>query len=866
MRLKRSTLLATLIALLFAAAAQAAPVVETLDNGCRLVVEADHSRPLAAFRIYVRAGSIYEGKWLGGGITHFLEHTISEGTPTRARADIEAILDDLGNTYNAYTTKDHTCYYITTTGDDIARAIDVVSDFILHPTFPAEEVETQRGIILREMAMGDDDPGRRIHDLLAETVFTQHPYRYRIIGYPELFTQITRDDLVAYHRQFYGPDNIVAVAVGDFDADEVLAQLREIFGALPRRPQPAVELTREPTQIAPRRRVERDPNLQRAYLQMAWPTISIFSPDLYPLDTLSYYLSGGESSVLVRRLRDELGLVDAIYSYSATPAYDAGYFVIGAVCDPDNLERVEQEIIAQIDRVRQRAPNRRDIERVRRQVAAGEIFGQETAEGRAEALGANLLITGDVDFADRYVAGIRAVEPRQVQQMAVKYLVPERTCVAILQPGAEAAADTTRPDRRAAEPRTIERTLDNGLRVVVREDHTTPTVSVSTATLGGLRYETADTAGITALMADMLTHGTRRFSREQIVRRVDDLGGSLEPYSGRNTFGVNAHFLAEDLDAALELTAETLFHPTFPADEFARRRQLTLAAIQAQDDSVETVAFRTLLGELFTTHPYRFLPAGTAESVAALTPEALAEFHRACAAPSATAFVVAGDVDPDAVFAAVERLTADLTSRPPQPPTPPVEPPIEQPREQIIEREQQQAIVACGFRSPVTVNDPRRPVLDVLDAIISGSGMPGGRLHDALRGGQLVYFVHGTPLLGLDPGAFIIYAGTAPDQVATVRSEIERIVTDIAARPPSPEELALGKRMAITAEQRALQTNASVAQTIALDVVYDQGARYWEGYADRINAVTAEQVRRLAAEIFDPQHSATVVTTPGEAQ
>ncbi len=865
MRTGRLTLLASLIALLFVAGAQAAPVVETLDNGCRLVVEADRSRPVAAFRIYVRAGSIYEGRWLGGGITHFLEHTISEGTPTRSLAEIEAILDDLGNTYNAYTTKDHTCYYITTTGEDIARAIDVVSDFVLHPTFPAEEVETQRGIILREMAMGDDDPGRRIHDLLAETIFTQHPYRYRIIGYPEMFKQITRDDIVAYHRQFYGPDNMIAVAVGDFDADDVLAQLREIFGAVPRRPRPPVELVREPAQIAPRRRVERDPNLQRAYLQIAWPTISIFSPDLYALDTLSYYLSGGESSVLVRRLRDELGLVDAVYSYSATPAYEAGYFVIGVVCDPANLERVEEEIIAEIERVQERAPDGRDIERVRRQVAAGEIFGQETAEGRAETLGANLMITGDVNFADRYVAGIRAVEPREVQRMAQKYLVPDHTCVAILRPGAGTAGDT-RPERRAPQARTLERTLDNGLRVVVRENHTTPTVSVSTTTLGGLRYETADTAGITALMADMLTHGTRGMSREQIVRRVDDLGGSLEPYSGRNTFGLEARFLAEDLDVALELSIETLFHPTFPADEFERRRQLTLAAIRRQDDSVETVAYRELLAELFTAHPYRFLPIGTTESVAALTREAIVDFHRAYALPSATVIAVAGDVDPDAVFAQVERLTADLPSDAPRPPVPPAQEPIEQRRERIIERRQQQAIVAYGFRSPVTVGDPRRPVLDVLDAIISGSGMPGGRLHEALRGGQLVYFVHGTPLRGLDPGAFIIYAGAAPEGVDQVRAEIERIVADIAAEPPSAEELARGKRMAVTAHEMELQTNASVALTIALDVAYGQGADYWEGYAERVEAVTAEQVRRLAAEIFDLPHCALVITTPGATQ
>jgi len=846
------------------ACACAAPVVETLDNGCRLVVEVDHSRPVAAFRVYVGAGSIYEGRYLGGGISHFVEHTISEGTPTRTLAEIEAILDDLGNTYNAYTTKDHTCYYLTAAGEQIARAIEVVSDFVLHPTFPAEEVEVQRGIIMREMAMGDDEPGRRIHHLLAETLFAEHPCRYRIIGYPEAFGELTRDDLVAYHRDLYVPDNMVAVAVGDFDGDEVLEQLRDIFGSAPRRPRPAVQLAREPDQIAPRRRVATDEAVQRAYLQMAWPTITIFDPDLYPLDTLAYYLSGGDSAVLVRRLRDELGLVDAIYAYSATPAYDAGSFVIGAVLDPANLERVEEEILAELERVKQRAPAGRDVERVRRQVEAGEVFGQETAEGRAEALGRNLMITGDVDFGTRYVEGIRGVTPREVQEVARKYFEPERVCVAILRPPAEGGEVAGAEQRRAA-ARTHRRTLDNGLTVVVRENHAVPVVSVATATLAGLRYETEDTAGITALMAEMLTRGTRRFSRDRLAERVDRLGGSLEAYSGRNSFGVMAHFLAGDLDDALELSVEVLCHPTFPAEELERQRRLTLAAIERQEDSVETVAYRELLGELFTVHPYRFLPVGDADAVAALSVDDLTEFHRAYARPAATAFVVAGDVDPDVVFGQVERLTRDLTAEPQEPPTPPDEPPIQRRRERTIERPQQQAIVAYGFHG-ITVDDPRREVLDVLDAVISGSGMPGGRLHEALRGAELVYFVHGMPLLGLDPGAFIIYAGTAPDKVDQVAGEIEAIIADVAATPPAAEELELAKRMAVAADRMALQTNAALAQTIALDVIYGMGADNWEGYAERIEAVTAEQVRRLATELFDLDRAVVVVTTPGEEQ
>ncbi|MFW6155739.1 MAG: M16 family metallopeptidase, partial [Armatimonadota bacterium] len=836
------------------------PVVETLDNGTRLVVEVDHSRPVAAVRVYVGAGSIYEGEYLGGGITHFLEHTISEGSRSRTLEEIEAELDAIGNTYNAYTTKDHTCYFATTAREDVGRAIDVISDFVLNPTFPEEHVETQRGIIQREMAMGDDQPQRRITQLLYETLFTTHPARHRIIGYPEAFNALTREDIVAYHERMYVPDNMVLAAVGDFDGEAILEQLRSTFGSVPRRPRPALQLAQEPAQIATRRRVVEDRAVRRAYLRVAWPTITLFHPNLYALDTLSGYLTDGESSLLVRRLRDELGLVDSIAGYSSTPVYNAGVFVFAATLDPENLQRVEEEITRALDEVKQSAPPKREIQRVLRQVEAGEIFAQESAEGRASTLGRNLMLTGDEEFTKRYVEGIRGVTPKQVRDVARKYFPPERMTVAVLRPPGDGEADAPE-ELAAADVRTRRRTLDNGLRVIVRENHAVPAVSIATATLGGLRYEDAETAGITSLMAQMLVRGTQQHTREELAERVDRLGGSLEPYSGRNSFGLTAQFLSGDLPAALELTLDALFHPTFPQDELRRERQLALARIQRQRDSVQRFAIQTLLGELFREHTYQFMPVGTEGSVRDLTVADLKAFHAAWARPPATAVVIAGDVESQKAFAQVERLAGKLTAGQQTAPEAPTEPPIEQPRERIIERPQQQAVVACGFHG-LTVDDPDREVLEVLDAVLSGVGMPGGRLHEALRGQQLVYFVHGMPLLGLDPGAYMILAGTAPDSVGTVREQIASIVTDVASAPPGEEELTRAKRMAVAAHRLSLQTNASLAQTMALDVIYGLGAENWESYEERIEAVTAGQVQQMARRLLDLDRSATVVTTP----
>jgi zinc protease len=840
--------------------AYAEPVVETLDNGCRVIVEEDHSRPVAALRVYVGVGSALEGQWLGAGVSHFVEHTIDEGTPTRTSEDISRLVESMGNNSNAYTTRDDTCYYITTTGGMIGEAIDLYADFVLDATFPDKEVETQRGIIQREMAMGDDEPGRIIYAMFAETMFLRHPHRYRIIGYPEAFNAVTRDDLARFHRLWYVPDNIVVVVVGDVDGKNVLRQLRERFGAAPRRAAPAVELQSEPEQIAPRRRVRVKEGLGRAYLQMGWPTVNIFHEDLYPLDVLAYYLTAGDSSPMVARLRDELGLVDGVSCHSITPWYEAGHFMFSATLDPDNLDEAEAAIVEAVQRVADHPPGREDLARVQRQMAVAEVYGQESAEDRAASLGSNLITTGDAFFSERYLEGIAQVTPAQIKRVIGKYFQPERLSVAILSP-TKPRGPRDDGGARGGQAATVVRKLDNGLTVVVRESHALPLVSISTATLGGLRYETPEDAGITSLMASMLVRGAAGRTREQIASSVDRVGGSLEPYSGRNSFGVNASFMAEDLPLALGLVADVWLRPTFPEDELAAQKRLTLAGIQARGDSVESFAFEALLGDLYTAHPYGRMPSGTVESVEALTREDLADFHRRFATVNGSVLTVCGDVDAEDVIARVAELMRTAPAHAQEPPTPPVEPPIEQRRERTIARSQGQAIVAYGFHG-LSVTDPDQPALDVLDAAFSGVGFPGGRLHDALRGQQLVYFAHAMPIGGVDPGPFVIYAGTQADKVEIVRSEIERLVAEVVSEPISDEELTRARAMCISSELVGLQTNGALAQTMALDTLYGLGPDRWEGYAARIEAVTAGDVLAVAKRVLDLNRSVVVVTTP----
>ena len=851
-------ILAVFAGVLGALAAQ----IEVLPNGLTLAVEENHSSPVVAVRFYVKIGSVYEGDYLGAGISHFVEHCVGEGTPTRTKQQIDDLTESMGNEANAYTATAHTCYYITTSGKYLNQAAELIADYVFHANFPLDAVKTQRGIILREIAMGDDDPARRIWNLFTATAFQLHPARYRIIGYESQFNLLQRADLVAFHAATYTPDNVIVVVAGDFDGRQVMTDLR---GLLAKEPKAAVRrpvLPDEPAQTAPRRRVENAEGLHRTYLFVGWPTVNLFSPDLYALDVAAFILGNGDSSRLNARLRDELGIVDAISAFSYTPTYDAGIFGIRAVLDPANLKATEDAIAAEVARLTSQPVEPAELHKALTQKAAEVIYAQETIEGRASVLGTDLVTSGNPDFSAIYVDNIRKVTPDDISRVALKYFRPEKLNTAVLSPPALAADTHLKPPSDAGpSAHLISHRLENGMLLLVQEAHHSPTVSMLAAFKGGVRYETEQTSGLSDLTAAMLTRGTKNRTYEQISTSIDAMAAVLTPFSGRNTFGLEAQCTSDTFPAVLEIFADCLINPTFPADQLKRRRNLTLAAIKARGDDVDAVAFDLLAANVYQAHPYRMPRLGTLTTVASLTRRQLADFYSRYARPNGMVLAVLGDVRADEVIRQVETRFRDFEIGEIMPPLIAREPVPTQATTKTVKRNQQQAIVTYGFLGP-TITADNRYTLDVMTAVLAGMGMPGGRLHDALRGAELVYATWGYAMPGIETGHFVIYAGTRPDRAEQVKTTIEEVLAKMATDEPDAEELARAKSMAISAQQLALQANLDRAQTIVLDQLYGLGFDNYTRYAHNIETVTAEDVRNCARDLFDLSRATITMTQP----
>ena len=219
------------------------------ENGLTVVVGENHSSPVINLRFYVKTGSIHEGEYRGAGITHNIEHLISDGTEDRTLEDFEREIEEIGGGYNAYTTKDHACYFIETSKEHFDQALDILADMAMNANFPQEEVDTQREVITREISMGYDEPARRIYNLFGGVMFRVHPAKFPVIGHLPNFRQITRDDIVKYHKRMYIPDNIVFVAVGDQDTEETYEKIRAALVGFERKPVDMPTIPVEPPQL-----------------------------------------------------------------------------------------------------------------------------------------------------------------------------------------------------------------------------------------------------------------------------------------------------------------------------------------------------------------------------------------------------------------------------------------------------------------------------------------------------------------------------------------------------------------------------------------------------------------------------------------
>ena len=818
----------------------------TLPNGLQVILREDHSAPVTNVQAWCRAGSIDEGAWLGAGLSHVLEHMLFKGTSTRGSGRIDQEVQGAGGYMNAYTSFDRTVYWINVPNTGTRVAVDILCDIFQNATLPADELVKELDVIRREMDMGTDDPGRRSSQILFESAYTRSPYRQPIIGHLDIFNRLTRDDIAAYYKEKYAPNNCFLVVVGDFNSEAVLEQIRTSFAATGARAVPQPVLQPEPRQTSPRESVVEAP-VELGHVHIAWHIPDVRHADIPALDVLSTLLGGGRSSRLYQAVREKSGLAHSINAWIYTPGM-AGLFGISAVCDGNRFSAVRDAALAEVDRLSEELVSSAELAKAVKQFTVGTLASRKTMEGQAQDLGSNWMAAHDLNFSERYLAAVRRLTPERLREVAKQYFSDSnRTVTALLPTGSSPSVEAGTEVCQQHSVRLF--TLKNGLRLLVKEDHRLPFVEFRTVFLGSLLVESPERSGITSLMTKMLSKGTTTRSAEQLASEIESLGGSLEPYAGNHSFGVAAEVLRDDFETGLQLLSDVLTRPGFPANPLEREREIQLAGIRGQRDHLLQCAFRAMRRQLFGESGYGLESLGTESSVQSITAAALREFHAATVRPENAVLAIFGDVHADAVRGAVEAEFSDWTSTG-QPIREATASPATNASRSEEKRDKEQAVLTLGFPG-TTFGAEDRYALDLLQEACSDMG---SRLFLRIRDELgLAYYVGATHFPGRTPGYFAFYCGTAPDKIELVETELRAQAEALRRDGLTREELERAKAKVIGQRKIARQDLGGLALTHALDELYGFGHAHSEGDDARYDAVTLEAVRSAAERYFRPE-------------
>lgn len=826
----------------------------TLPNGLTVLLKRDPSAPVASVQVWVKTGSIHEGAHLGAGLSHYLEHMLFKGTERRAGREISATVQAHGGYINAYTTFDRTVYYIDLPAEHTAVAIDLLADATLRSTLPADEVTKEKDVILREIDMCLDDPDQRLGQVLFETAYRVHPYRQPIIGHRDVFAAVTRDDLLAYYRERYAPNNLTLVIVGDFEPAATRAAIAQHFGSVPRRRLAPVLVPDEPPQLSRRdQHLFEDVTVARAGL--GWQIPALTHPDLPALDLLAMVLGHGDSSLLWQEVREKARLVHTIDAMTWSPG-TSGLFYVSYLADPGQRAAAEAAVLRVIDRVAQRGLDARALAKAVRQAVTAEVNMRKTMSGQAGRLGAAEVIVGDLGYTRRYFERLTALTPADLRRVAQTYLVSDRLTVVSSNPRESVAAPTAAATSSAASLDFEEIKLPNGARLLLQENRQLPNLHLRLAFGGGALFEPAGRRGLNALLATLLAKDTLRRSAEEVARAIEQVGGTFQDFSGNNSFGLQAEVLPGDAALALELIADATLRPAFLASRLEIEREGALAGLRESLDDVVTLGRKKVRAKFFGAHPLAVESVGDEAGLKAITLADLKQLHARLAVAGNAVLAVAGDFDRKSLVPQLKAFLARLPRGTVTPPTPAA--PANH-GDFVETQPRQQAVVFQAFPGP-GLHAPDFYVGEVADELFSGMS---SRLFERVREEKsLAYFVRSSRVTGLAHGMFAFFAGTSPERHAEVLEEFAREIARVQSGGVTPEELRRCQTRLKAGKRMAMQTNSARAMQAALNAVYGLPVNDWRHYDGRIDAVTRDDLRRFALRYFVPEARVQLVVKP----
>jgi zinc protease len=870
----------------------------TLKNGLDVILSEDHRLPLVAVNLWYHVGPANE---LPGrtGFAHLFEHMMFQGSKhVGEKAQIRTLEAAGANDINGTTEPDRTNYFETLPSNQLETALWIESDRMgyLLDTLSREKLANQRDVVRNERRQGENTP----YDLVEEELFHQvypkgHPYHGDVIGSHRDIEAARLNDVRQFFQQYYSPNNASLAITGDFDPAKVKQLVEKYFGTIPQGPA-VPKITAVTPPITAEKRVQVTDQVELPRIYMAWLTAPAYKPGDAEADLLARLLGGGKSSRLYKKLVYEKQIAQDVQVQNQSLQLGS-LFEVQATAKPSvKLEELEKSIDEEIARLRAEGPTQAELERARNVIVTQTIRRLETLGGFggvADQLNRYNHFLGDPGYLPKDLARYENATVADLKRVADAKLKNNERVVVYGVPGKKVLDDPPRTreeeEREKNETSTVASRmpdepwratpptpgvlsnfvlpapatfkLDNGLTVMLAEQHNLPVVSANLVVLSGSDANPIEKPGLASFTADMLDEGTERRPALQLADDADQIGTTLSTVSNSDYSAASIRTLKQNADGAFDLLSDIVLHPKFDPTEIERvRKQRETDVLQLHDDPIQLalgVFFREVFG---AKHPYGYRDVGTEESNRTITREDMEKFWRQGYGPNNSALVMAGDLTLDEARQLATKYFGNWKG--------------------AVEKHEPPAVNAKPVKGIYIVDKPDAPQTVVLAGDVglprsTPDYVPVEVMNNALGGlfssriNMNLREEHGYTYGGFSaflyrrgPGLFVAGGLIRTDATAPAVQELFKELERMRNEPLSPAELKVARDAFALSLAGLFETTGSTARTIGDLFTYDLPLNYYAQLPEKAKAVTAEDVQHAAQEHINLDR--TVVVGAGD--
>ncbi len=872
----------------------------TLPNGLRVYAMPDASTANVSVQVWYDVGSVDDPAGRSG-FAHLFEHIMFQSTRNMPPQFFDRLTEDVGGFTNASTYDDFTNYYEVVPANHLQRVLWAEADRMGSLVVNEASFASERDVVKEELRQRvlASPYGRLFYFYLPQANYSVHPYGRPGIGSIEDLDAATVADVRAFHATYYRPDNAVLVVAGNFNQVELDSWVDQYFGdiarlarAIPR------DYPTEPARAGPREYTTYAPNVPLPAVMISYPQPASTSADIPVLFVLDAILGNGDSSRLYQSLVYEQQVAAQVFT-NLEATQDAGaYSLFAILSEGKSADDGLASLAAEVTRLRDGLVTQAELDEAKNEIVTATIQGRETAFGRATELADAIIRYGDAAYADRLLAAIQATSAADIQRVAraifneqrrvaVRYL-PEQEGVsgdviatspniqarALNIPASEvsvytlaAEAEREAPPNAGAPidariPATAQRTLANGLRVIVAPNRALPLISADLRVASGGSADPRESAGLASMTADLLTRGTTTRSATEIARAIESLGASIFSGAGVDSSAVSLQTRSDRAEEAFTVFADVARNPAFADDELDRARQQALDGLQVALSQPGSIAQFAMTRALYGEAPYGAI--ASARSLTAITRQNMAGFHGAHWRPDNGVLVITGDVSADEGFALAERHFGAWANPPGERQAPPdASAHAASARTIVVDLpEAGQAAVLMGLRGVSRRDSDYFPLL-VANNVLGGGYSARLNAEIRIRRG-LSYGASSSLSARMAPGPIIASAQTRNDAAVQVYQLMSAEIDRIGDTPAPESELTARKAVLIGSFGRSVETTAGLAGQISTLALFGLPPQRLGSYIADVTAVTPEQARAAAARYFDAARADLVVV--GDAQ